>query len=79
MVISVSWSQDDLYLAIARNDNHVDVFDGRFFGRPLFRCEHGPGSNMSGDKWGVTAMQWVTSDRWRGSPPVLVTGGDDGI
>jgi WD40 repeat protein len=76
LVSSMSYSPDDLFLAVARDDNSVDIFDSRFLQEPVQTCEHAAGEEGSEHVYGISCMQWLAHRE--GSPYVLLTGGDDG-
>lgn len=73
------FSPDGIYLAVARNDNIVDVYDSRFLERGfLHRFKHeDPNFNTPGFYgFGVVEAQWKESFEGRGLG--LITGGNDG-
>lgn len=71
-----TFSDDGLYLALARTDNRTHVYDTRMLGAgPLHQYSHGT-STIPRSHYGVVHAQWVT--RGRGGLG-LVTGGNDGI
>ena len=76
LVSSMSYSPDDMFLAVARDDNLVDIFDSRFLQEPVHTCEHAAGEEGSEHVYGIACMQWLVHRV--GSPYVLLTGGDDG-
>ena len=77
-----TFSPDQLYLAIARNDNYIHVYDRRMLGKygsePLFEyCHHGEPKTVSQhESYGVVQAQWLQSSWTRRT--CLVTGGEDG-
>ncbi|KAK2463584.1 hypothetical protein APHAL10511_004335 [Amanita phalloides] len=77
-VNSISISPDGIYVAIARGDNRVHVYDSRFFKRgTLFEYEHqGPSLvNPGHHSFGAVGVQWAETEHSRLS---LVSGGSDG-
>ncbi|KAG8954235.1 hypothetical protein FRC04_000457 [Tulasnella sp. 424] len=80
-VLCSAFSPDGLYYACSREDNTAQVWDWRWMARntkPLRMIEHQPpGRSSPRHAWGVPAMTWVAHDG-ASSPPLLVTGGDDG-
>lgn len=83
MVISCKFSRCGNYLAVARNDDRVHIYDPRFLkehGAPILAYRHSPLPNRDfrsdpSKSWGITAMYWVEG-LWEGFG--LVTGGGDG-
>lgn len=74
------FSPDGIYLAVARNDNIVDVYDSRFLERGfLHRFRHeDPNFNTPGFfGFGIVETQWKES--FDGRSLGLITGGNDGI
>lgn len=73
-------SPDGIYLALARNDNHVHVYDCRMFRSTrnvLFDYSHDSPSHVApgSHSYGIVKAQWVTSISGRLG---LVSGGADG-
>ncbi|KAG8932571.1 hypothetical protein FRC01_013201 [Tulasnella sp. 417] len=80
-VLHSGFSPDGIYYACSREDNTAQVWDWRWMAKnpkPFQTIEHQPpDSNGPGHTYGVTAMTWI--DHYgSSSPPVLVTGGNDG-
>jgi hypothetical protein len=77
-----TFSPDQLYLALARNDNQTHVYDRRMLGKqgsePLFKyCHYGESKTVSKHEvYGVVQAQWLQSSATRRT--CLVTGGEDG-
>ncbi|KAI0694345.1 WD40-repeat-containing domain protein [Cytidiella melzeri] len=57
----VSYSSDDVYVALARSDNSVHVYDSRYITRVLYRFLHDVPTEGTLDdaKYGVYRMQWM--------------------
>jgi hypothetical protein len=75
-----AFSPDGIYLAVARNDNIVHVYDSRNLERGVLHCfQHKyPNREVAGFKgFGVVEAQWVTSFDGRGLG--LISGGNDGM
>ena len=79
-VRAVSFSPDGLFLAVARSDDELHIYDSRFLGRsraPMRRFLHwGEDCCLTGDRWGIVDAVWV--DGWCGKGLGVVTGGSDG-
>ena len=78
-VNSASFSPDGIYLAVARNDNRVHVYDSRMLERGLLHeFEHNGPSRVSPSKtsFGISGAQWIQS--LSSNRLGLVTGGNDG-
>ncbi|KAL0065171.1 hypothetical protein AAF712_007841 [Marasmius tenuissimus] len=78
-VNSASYSPDGIYLAVARNDNTVHMYDSRMLERgTLHEFEHDGPSRVSPGKssFGVLGAQWLESPS--SNRLGLVTGGNDG-
>ncbi|KAG9009104.1 hypothetical protein FRB94_012500 [Tulasnella sp. JGI-2019a] len=78
-VISACFSPDGIFWSCAREDNVAHVWDSRFMnrdGKPLRTLRHGPSFDPK-DAYGITEMTWL-NQYGSSSPPVLVTGGNDG-
>lgn len=78
-VNNASFSPDNMYLALARNDNRTHVYDRRMWDRGIiFEYGHGGESKAASQKdvYGVVKAQWVQSQATRRM--ALVTGGEDG-
>jgi WD40 repeat protein len=78
-VNNASFSPDNMYLALARNDNRTHVYDRRMWDRGvIFEYCHGGDSKAASQKdvYGVVKAQWVQSQATRRM--ALVTGGEDG-
>jgi WD40 repeat protein len=74
-----AFSPDGIYLAAARNDNVVDVYDSRNLeDGPLYKFKHkDPNYGTPGiESYGIVEAQWVTS--FNGRSLGLVSGGNDG-
>lgn len=77
-----TFSPDQLYLALARNDNHIHVYDRRMLGKwssePVFKyCHFGESKTVSKrEVYGVVQALWLQSS-WT-TRTCLVTGGEDG-
>lgn len=74
-----TFSPDGIYLALARNDNHVHLYDSRMLGRGvLYDFEHWGKSQISPnhDQFGVVHAEWVET---RSRKLQLITGGNDGM
>ncbi|KAF8906207.1 WD40-repeat-containing domain protein [Gymnopilus junonius] len=74
-----TFSPDGVYLAVARNDNFLHVYDSRMLTRgPLFEYEHFGESKAPSQTstFGVVKAQWVQSEHTR--RVALVTAGEDG-
>ncbi|KAI0093147.1 WD40-repeat-containing domain protein [Irpex rosettiformis] len=74
----VSYSSDGVYIALARSDNAVHVYDSRFLNRRLYNFRHNWGSEGTLDdlKYGVYQIQWV--DCPNTGKLSLISGGADG-
>lgn len=75
-----TFSPDGVYLAVARNDNFLHVYDSRMLTRgPLFEYEHFGESKAPSQTstFGVVKTQWVHSEHTRRI--ALVTAGEDGM
>jgi hypothetical protein len=73
------FSPDDILLAVARNDDCIDIFDIRFVknAQPVVRLAHQ--RTLSEDQYGIVDVYWGLphhkfATNWR----TLVTGGSDG-
>ena len=78
-VNGATFSPDGIYLALARNDNLLHVYDSRMLTRgPLFDYEHFGESKAPSEMstFGIVKAQWVQSEQTRRI--ALVTGGEDG-
>lgn len=74
-----AFSPDGIYLAVARSDNVVHVYDSRNLEKgSLYTFRHNyPNREVAGFKgYGIVEAQWVTSFDGRGLG--LVSGGNDG-
>jgi len=74
-----AFSPDGIYLAVARNDNVVHVYDSRNLERGVLHTfQHNyPNREVAGFKgFGIVEAQWVTSFDGRGLG--LISGGNDG-
>lgn len=74
-----TFSPDGIYLAAARNDNVIHVYDSRNVeDGPLYKYKHqDPNHGTPGiESYGIVEAQWVTSFNERGLG--LVSGGNDG-
>lgn len=74
-----TFSPDGIYLAAARNDNIVDVYDSRNLEEgPLYKFKHqDPNHGTPGiESYGIVEAQWVTGFNGRGLG--LISGGNDG-
>lgn len=73
------WSPCGTYIAVARNDDRVDLFDSRFikYG-PVSRMVHGKPIKRTPWKalWGITGLEWVEGAGH--GQQALVSGGTDG-
>ncbi|CCM00925.1 uncharacterized protein FIBRA_02972 [Fibroporia radiculosa] len=75
IISQVSFSTGGIYLAVARADNTVVVYDSRFLSRePLHVFTHNQGTLTSTGDFGVVGSYWI--EGLRGTR--LVTGGADG-
>lgn len=73
------FSPDGIYLAVARNDNEVHVYDSRNLGRGvLYRfCHQDPNRDTPGYRgYGIVEAQWAPNFDGRGLG--LISGGNDG-
>ncbi|KZT44390.1 hypothetical protein SISSUDRAFT_12916 [Sistotremastrum suecicum HHB10207 ss-3] len=79
-VTAASFSPDDIFIALGRSDDTVEVWDTRYMGpgvKPIFEFSHGPKKRSCPDSFGIaSSMQWVQEQRTLGFG--LVSGGDDG-
>jgi hypothetical protein len=84
-ITSAAFSPDNLHLAIARDDNAVDIYDIRFFkknARQLCVLGHEPSLGSCGEEgstpYGITGLHWT---EFHNFVPFqgLVTGGADGM
>ena len=59
-------SGDGLYIAAARTDNWLDVYDARMLARgPLLALAHGAALDpRAADSFGVVKAQWVEGRPW---------------
>ena len=77
-----TFSPDQIYFALARNDNQTHLYDRRMLGKqgsePLFKYHHfGELKTVSKrETYGVVQAQWLQSS-WT-TRTCLVTGGEDG-
>lgn len=79
-----TFSPDQLYLALARNDNYIHIYDRRMLRKqssdsePLFKyCHFGESKAVTKNvSYGVVQAQWLQSP-WT-TRTCLVTGGEDG-
>lgn len=73
------FSPDGIHLALARNDNHIHIYDSRKLNKLLFDFEHnGPCRKSPGsESYGVVTAEWVDRSSRR-LPVGLITGGHDG-
>jgi WD40 repeat protein len=74
-----TFSPDGIYLAAARNDNIVDVYDSRNLeDGPLYKFKHqDPNHGTPGiESYGIVEAQWVTG--FNGQGLGLISGGNDG-
>ncbi|KAF9563074.1 WD40 repeat-like protein [Agrocybe pediades] len=74
-----AFSPDEIYLAVARNDNHVHIYDLRYLTEgPLFDYTHSGESKVDvpTNTYGVVKVEWLHSEQTRRM--VLVSGGEDG-
>lgn len=80
-VLHSGFSPDGIYYACSRDDNTAQVWDWRWMAKnpkPLRAIKHQPpDSNSPRHTYGVAAMTWV-AHYGSSSPPLLVTGGNDG-
>ncbi|KIO34370.1 hypothetical protein M407DRAFT_240673 [Tulasnella calospora MUT 4182] len=80
-VLHSRFSPDGIYYACSRDDNTAQVWDWRWMAKdskPFQAIKHQPPDrNSSRNTYGVAAMTWV-AHYGPSSPPVLVTGGNDG-
>lgn len=79
-VTCAAFSPDGIYLAMARDDNHVHVYDVRMLTRGLiFDYEHFGESKVASqdDMYGVVKVHWMHSAQTRRM--ALVSGGEDGM
>ena len=76
-VNSVSFSRDSVYLAAARSDNRVQLFDTRWLDRVLcdFKHQDAPEGTGVDGQYGVYKVDWL-EDPQRGLQ--LISGGSDG-
>lgn len=84
-VSRATFSPDGIFLALARNDNDVHVYDSRNLGRGvLYRFSHHNVNShhntkhmaYGSDAYGVVEANWVTG--FDGKALGLISGGDDG-
>ncbi|KAJ7056583.1 hypothetical protein C8F01DRAFT_353954 [Mycena amicta] len=75
----MTFSPDDLFVAVGRSDNRTHVYDVRFLNRVVheYRHERLHLRHRSHTFYGVVGLQWVQSAS-AGSRLGLVTGGNDG-
>jgi WD40 repeat protein len=79
-VCTMAFSPDDIYLAVGREDNVVQVWDSRYVsGSPMLELCHFDGILPQDETFGIARnLHWV-GDRHRfGTGLGLVTGGDGG-
>jgi len=79
-VTNAMFSPDGVYLSLARNDNHIHVYDVRYLGKGvIFDYAHSTESKAASQTlvYGVVKAQWVQSELT--SRIGLVTGGEDGM
>jgi len=77
-ILSCAFSPDGIFFSCARDDNVAHVWDSRFIAQsrgPLRKLKHRPGDGKY--RYGITGLTWL-DHHGSSSPPVLVTGGDDG-
>jgi len=76
-VTSMSFSPDGMYLAMARTDNTVHMYDSRMLSKgalSMYSHEFLPYSGSS-NTFGVTGIEWITT---RTGQFRLLSGGEDG-
>jgi hypothetical protein len=76
-VVTPSFSDDCIFLAVPRSDNVTHIYDSRFFSDPLFTFAHEKRTTMHSDPFGIVNAQWVHGNFGCRSR-ALVTGGSDG-
>lgn len=61
MINQVSYSSDGVYIALARSDNSVHIYDSRFLDRRLYNFKHERPSEgtLDDEKYGVYQIQWM--------------------
>lgn len=72
----VTFTLDGVYLALARSDNTVNVYDSRYLSEVLYTFKHEMGDTPVDDAYGVVEAQWVMSFNSRRLG--LLSGGNDG-
>jgi len=74
------FSPDGIYLSLARNDNHIHVYDVRYLGKGvIFDYAHSTESKAASQMcaYGVVKAQWIQSEQT--SRIGLVSAGEDGM
>jgi hypothetical protein len=79
-VTHAMFSPDGVYLSLARNDNHIHVYDMRYLSKGLlFDYAHSTESKAASQtcRYGVVKAQWIQSEQT--TRIGLVSAGDDGM
>jgi WD40 repeat protein len=76
----MAFSPDDIYLAMGRENNTVEVWDTRFISSsPFLRVKHFDGNLPEEETYGIARqLQWIEGRHRFGTGLGLVTGGDGG-
>jgi WD40 repeat protein len=79
-VSTMGFSPDDIYLALGKEDNAIEVWDSRFVSStPFLKMKHFNGDLPQQETYGIARhLQWVEGRHRFGTGLGLVTGGDGG-
>jgi len=79
-VSTMAFSPDDIYLALGRENNKIEVWDTRYISSsPMLQLSHFDGVLPQDETFGIARhLQWVDRRHRFGTGLGLVTGGDGG-